>query len=192
MGQSGAELCTMLWLLGRCHWLLRAFLFGLLCSLVAAPLGYGQIAGQIAESPTPLPSGGPAVELTVPPSSTRNPLLSVPQRQTVVLSFEELQQTSVVIWTDSQGKVRTLRTNRSGQSARIRFALTEYAIESERFAVTVGSVKRAAHLLISASVLMLKRRPIRPPRRWQNPSPRAIFSGRSTSCHEDGSARLYG
>jgi hypothetical protein len=106
MGQSGTELCTMLWLLRCSHWLLRAFFFGLLCSLEAPPLGYGQIAGQIAESPTPLPPGGPAVELTVAPSSTRNLLLSVPQRQTVVLSFEEIQQTSVVIWTDSQGKVR--------------------------------------------------------------------------------------
>jgi hypothetical protein len=32
MGQSGTELCTMLWLLGPSHWLLRAFFCGLLCS----------------------------------------------------------------------------------------------------------------------------------------------------------------
>ena len=151
MGQSGKELCTMLWL-GRFHWLLRAFLLGLICSHVAAPLGYGQIAGQVAESPTSLLPGGPAVELTVAPSSTTNLLLSVPQGQTVVLSFAEIQQTSVITWTDSLGKVHLPRTNRSGQGARILFTVAENGVEPERFAVTTGSGKRAAHLLVSAGV----------------------------------------
>ena len=75
-------------------------------------------------------------EIQVSPSETVKFAVAVPAGQTVILSLTEEQQTSLVTWTDGEGKKHLPRTNRGGREGTIRFTLIGIGSGQQQFSVT--------------------------------------------------------
>lgn len=125
-------------------WLL---VLSLICLAGVPPI----FRGEMAATSVLVTPGGPALELTIDPDKVRDFHVAVPQGQAARLIVEEVQQTSLVTWTDAQGKVHTPRTNRSGQGALVPFTLIGIADGTDHFAVRSIS-KHPSHVRITASI----------------------------------------
>jgi CHAT domain-containing protein len=122
-------------------------------SLVASvSLFFVPAGAQVISQPTDLIPGTPPAEFAVQPSSSVTLSIQVAPGQATTFTVQEEDQTSFVTWTDPSGKIHNQRTNRDGQSAKIRFTLAGSQQGSHLFAISTASKKKAARVLVRADV----------------------------------------
>ncbi len=123
-------------------------LFGgvLLCLVAFAGRGDLRPESGSVKSALNLTPGAAAVELNVPRSAKLDFAIRVPAGYAAVLTLTEEQQTSVITWTDAQGKAHLPRTNKAGRGASVRFTLLGDAAGPQRFSTSSSDPKRGSTL----------------------------------------------